>query len=97
MSTYTRQKGFSIVEILLVVAVVGIIGFLGYTFYNNYQTETNKTSTADSSQSATASDVATAPAVNSASDLDKAQAVLDQTNPGSSTDASQLDSEVSNF
>jgi len=95
MSALTNQKGFSIVEIVLVVVVLGIIGFLGYTFYNNSQTSKNPV--AESSQAPTATDVATAPGISSTADLDKAQAVLDQTNPGSSTDSSQLDSELSNF
>lgn len=95
MNSFTHQKGFSIVEIVLVVVIIGVIGFLGYTFYHNYQA--GKTPVADSSQSATATDVASSPDITSTADLDKAQSVLDQTNPGSSTDASQLDSELSNF
>lgn len=94
MNNLTRQKGFSIVEIVLAVVILGIIGFLGYTFYSNSQT---KSTASNTSQSATANDVATAPNISSTADLDKAQALLDQTNPGSTTDASQLDSQLSNF
>lgn len=95
MSTLTHQKGFSIVEIVFVVAVLGVIGFLGYTFYSN--SHTSKDPVADSSQSATVTDVTTAPNVSSTADLDKAQAVLDQTNPDSNSDSSQLELELSNF
>jgi prepilin-type N-terminal cleavage/methylation domain-containing protein len=92
MNTF-RQKGFSIIEVVIVIVILGVIGFLGYTFYNNSHPKT----TATTSQSATATDVAAAPSITSTSDLDKAQSVLDQTNPDNSPDSSQLDSELSNF
>lgn len=59
-----------------------------------------KTKQASSSvQSAKANDVASAPAVNSVSDLSKAQTLLNQTNPGGSnnTDVSQLDAQLVKF
>ena len=93
MTTTSYQKGFSIIEVVIVLVVIGVIGFLGYTFYNNSHPQTASTT----SQSATATDVATAPDVTSTSDLDKVIMVLNQTNTDSSSDNSQLDSQLSNF
>ncbi len=39
-----RQKGFSVVEGLLIVAVVLLLGFIGYTVYNR-QKDTKRTNT----------------------------------------------------
>jgi len=97
MKTRHDQSGFSIVEILLVVAVLAIIGFLGYTFYNNQVNKTASSDQQESSQAVMVSDVNTAPAINSTSDLDAATKTLDQTDPSSSSDVSQLDSELANF
>ena len=97
MNRLIRQKGFSIVEIVLVVVVVGIVGLLGYTFYGKYQA--SKTPVAETSQTTSATNVSTPPSVNSTADLDKAQSVIDQTDPdgSSSSDVNQLDSQLSNF
>ena len=99
MRVRNNQSGFSIIEIAIVVVVIGIIGFLGYTFYNNQMNKTASDDSGKTSQSATASDVKSAPAVNSVADLNNAETVLDQTDPGgsNSTDADQLDAELSNF
>jgi prepilin-type N-terminal cleavage/methylation domain-containing protein len=95
MRTHTHQSGFSAIEIVLVVAVVALIGFLGYTAYTHFQA--NKTDGVGQ-QAPTANDVTSAPAINSTSDLDAAQAALDQTDPSNgNTDATQLDNAVSAF
>jgi prepilin-type N-terminal cleavage/methylation domain-containing protein len=95
MRSHGNQSGFSIVEVVIVLAVLGFVGLLGYTAYNRV----NDSKTANNSQSATASDVKSAPAINSTSDLDSAQATLEQTDPsaGNGTDTSQLDNELSAF
>jgi len=101
MKIRTNQSGFSAVELLIIVAVVAVLGFVGYSVYNRQQTETADTDTSQqaSEQSATASDVKSAPNISSTSDLDKASATLDQTDPGGSnnTDAGELDSQLSAF
>lgn len=104
MRIRSNQDGFSAVEIVLVVVIVAILGFVGYTVYQRQAAKTASSSSPSSSQTASnpaakANDVATAPAISSASDLDKATAVLDQTHPSgsSSTDSSQLDSQLSTF
>ncbi len=47
------QKGFTIVEVLLVVLVVAVIGFGGYTVWNNNQDDDAETNEATQSQSDT--------------------------------------------
>lgn len=93
-----NQSGFSIVEIVIVLAVVGFTGLLGYTAYNRIH-DSKTASNQATVQPATASDVKSAPAIKSVSDLDSAQATLDQTNLGASstTDANELDNEMSAF
>lgn len=100
MKFRANQTGFSIVELVIVLVVVAIIGALGYVYYNG---QLSKTASNDSGQasteSTTASDVKSAPQINSAADLNSAETVLDQTDPGSSsnTDTGQLDAELANF
>lgn len=104
MSIRTNQSGFSAFELIIVLAVVGALGFVGYSVYNRQNAQTTvspdtDTSQAANSQSSKANDVASAPKISSTSDLDKASATLDQTNPSGSnnTDASQLDSQLTAF
>jgi prepilin-type N-terminal cleavage/methylation domain-containing protein len=101
MHRNTSQRGFSIVETLLVVAVLVALGLVGYKVYNRQHNDSSsdQAATAQNSGSATASNVASAPAINSTSDLDKASATLDQTNPDSSnsSDAGQLTSQANSF
>lgn len=101
MKYRTNQSGFSVVELAIVVVIVAVLGFIGYTVYNrqNNKTASTTTVTTASTNPAKANDVASAPNINSTSDLDKAQATLDQTNPSGSnnTDATQLDAQLANF
>lgn len=103
MKIHTNQSGFSIVEVLIVVAVVAVLSFVGYTVYDRQQVKTtdseSNTTQQITDQSSSATDVKSAPTINSTEDLDKAEAILDQTDPGGSNnvDANQLDSETSAF
>lgn len=100
MKFRSNQPGFTAIEIAIVVVVIGIIGLLGYVVYNNQVNKTASNNTIqETSQPTTANDVESAPEVNSVEDLDKAEAVLDQTDPGSSntSDAEQLDAELGTF
>lgn len=87
------QKGFSIIEVAIVVVILGIIGFLAYSTYMHQQTA-KVTST---QQSHTATDVPTAPAVNSSSDLTTAQQTVDNLNVDDGSDSSQLNSQLNAF
>lgn len=88
----SSRAGFSTVEIVIAVVVVAIVGFLGYTFYNNYQDK-------KASESAAVTDVPDAPAITTATDLDKATATMDEAGleAGNDDDLSQLDKELSEF
>jgi Tfp pilus assembly protein PilV len=87
----SKQNGFSVVETLIVLVVVVALGFVGYKVYSRQHDNTATTASSQSTGSATANDVANAPDVKTTSDLDKAAATLDQTDPGTSnSDSSQL-------
>lgn len=91
MRRISNQAGFSVVETLIVVVVLAALGFVGYKVYQRQHDNTSTTASSQSAGSATANDVASAPSINSTSDLDKAAATLDQTDPGASnSDSSQL-------
>ena len=97
MSIQTNQRGFSVVELGLILVAVGIIGFTGWHIAQAHKSVTSlnsKTAANNTSQAATNS---TAPAVQNASDLTGAQATLDQTDPttANSSDLNQLDSQLS--
>lgn len=83
----TRNKGFSIVEVVIVIAVIGLIGLIGWRVWDAQQnTGTEQT---DTTQTET-----TAPDVNSEADLDKADDTLDAMNV-EGEEAKQLESETS--
>jgi Tfp pilus assembly major pilin PilA len=86
-----HTKGFSVVEIGLVIAVVAIIGGLGFVFYNKWSA--NQATTA---QTTTSSPVATgAPAISKTSDLNAATKTLDATDVSSAADTNALNSDLS--
>lgn len=96
MSTPMLRKGFSAVEVLIVLVVVGVIGFAGYTFLNNADAKRAKNLPPQASErAATEPEVPAAPAIENTQDLDKASAALDAIEPGS--DTSGLDSEANSF
>ena len=90
MKSRAKQSSFSAAGLIVVSVVVVALGFVGYTVYSSLSAN---------NESATATDVGSAPEIKSTSDLDQASATLDQTDPGGSnaTDANQLDSELSAF
>lgn len=78
------QKGFAIVEILLVVAVLVAVGLIGYRVVSNHNTKaSNESSTSVSDQSKTSASNVTVPQINTKSDLDKASAALNQSDSSS--------------
>jgi prepilin-type N-terminal cleavage/methylation domain-containing protein len=103
MKYRTGQSGFSAVELLIVVVIVAAIGLVGYGVYNRYTNNTVSTGQPTApgrvGQAATATDVESAPPVNSTGDLNKALATLNQTDPNGSnnTDANRLDSQLADF
>jgi prepilin-type N-terminal cleavage/methylation domain-containing protein len=83
-----KNKGFSIVEIILVIAVIAIVGFVGWkawdTFSNNKTADTTQTQQINTDQ---------APAVNDNAGLDKSAATLDAINV-EGTESTQLKSQT---
>lgn len=93
MMNRTHTKGFSVIEVGLVIAVVAIIGGLGFVFYNKWsanQSTTAQTTTTKPAQSTTA-----APTISKTSDLNAASATLDSTDVTSSADTNALNSDLS--
>lgn len=99
MKISKNQFGFSAVEVVLVLAIVGVLGYVGYFVYSKNNETKNDTATTQSTESvntsSSATDVAEAPDIKSTSDLDKAQATLDATDPSSNADSTQLNSQLS--
>ncbi len=102
-----NQKGFSVVEGLIVVVVVAVIGGLGYYIYqHNYKTkagvDTIKASQATSpaylgyKSPTTATQVP--PTITNAASLSEAYNVVNQTSVSSNNvDSTQLNNQASNF
>ncbi|MDN5275491.1 MAG: hypothetical protein JWN33_140 [Candidatus Saccharibacteria bacterium] len=88
------QRGFTIVEAVIIIAIIGVIGLVGYVAYNTFQKQAANES---SSQVSTASDVPEAPTIESKSGLDAASATIDDINLDDESDLSQLDSELDTF
>src|SRR3989344_5473331 len=89
---------FTFIEVLVVLVIVTMIGLVGYTVYNRQSGNDGSGQSSSSSSETEANDVSVAPEIKNASDLDKAQEVLDQNDPNASgSDASQLEGELSNF
>jgi prepilin-type N-terminal cleavage/methylation domain-containing protein len=86
----TLSKGFSMVEVLLVVAVVALIGGLGYVYVTNM----NKSNQASSTQKASVEKPAVT-TIKSSSDIDKATSELDSLDVTDSSDASTLNNSTS--
>lgn len=80
----TRNKGFTIVEVVIVVAVIGLIGLIGWRVWDANQTsKRSDTAQAD-----------TVPDINSDKDLDTAGQTLNEMNV-EGNEAKQLNTETS--
>lgn len=99
MKSRLNQKGFASWELLLGVLIIAVIVFAGYHVYKSHTASTVATSNSShttTNSGSTSVIVPNAPAVSSTSDLDKASAALNQTDPNSSNapDSSQLSSQA---
>lgn len=82
----SNRKGFTIVEVLLVVAVLAIIGLLGWTYYNKFfGSDTNSQGSSETTSSVTM------PEVQSSSDLQKAADAVNAIDVDASVDTSDMD------
>lgn len=82
-----KQKGFSIVELVLVLVLLGIIGVVGYRVWQAQNTPTV------SSTATTKAKTAAVPAINKPADLSTADTALDQTDVGTG-DLDSLNSQL---
>lgn len=88
-----RERGFTVVEGLLVLLLVAAIVAAGWFVFNRMKDKEDKDATTNTSQSAS-----DASEVNDTEDLDAVNKTLDDTNlDASSTDSSELDTELSGF
>lgn len=88
-----RERGFTVVEGLLVLLLVAAIVAAGWFVFNRMKDKEDKGATTNTSQSAS-----DASEVNDTEDLDAVNKTLDDTNlDASSTDSSELDTELSGF
>ncbi len=103
MTLRNNHSGFSVVELAIVVAVVAALGFIGYSVYSRQNTSTTaSTATAPAvaaTQSPIATNVSSAPQINSTADLDAALNELNQNDPSTanSSDSSLLTSQSATF
>lgn len=83
-----NNKGFGVIEAILIVAVIAVIGFVGWkawdAFSNNKTADTTQTQQINTDQ---------APAVNDNAGLDKSAATLDAINVDG-TESKQLKSQT---
>jgi prepilin-type N-terminal cleavage/methylation domain-containing protein len=98
MSNNSVNKGYSLVEVLLVLVLVGAIAGAGYLLYQRQGSETPQANTNTNQQeSATADDVVEPPAeIKNADDLDAAEAALNANDPATSqSDEEKIEKELS--
>lgn len=91
------RKGFALLDIAIVLAIIGVIATAGAYIY--FQQRPDSTTKKGNSTSATASTAApAAPEIQTASDLDNATKILDQTNvDASDAEMQQLNSDLANL
>lgn len=77
------QKGFTVVEAVILIAIVGLVGVIGWKVYDNSRAKDNVATTT------TATDEV--PTVTSASDLIDAEDYLNKTDIDSELSTSEID------
>ncbi len=87
-----HNKGFGIVEGVLIIAAIALIGFVGWRAWVSFSNNKNTTAVNSTSQSQQVNP-SQAPAITDNASLDQASAVLDATNVDG-TESSQLNSET---
>lgn len=81
-----RNKGFSLLEVIIILVVLTLIGLLGWRFWQANQSSSSTTPTTTQTDDA--------PTIKSDADLDKATQTLDNTNV-EGNESKQLDSQTS--
>lgn len=97
MKITKNSSGFAIFEVITIVAVVAILGFAGWMVYDRQQSKNTANSSQTTANTNQKSDVAQAPEISKAGDLSTAEKALDGTNVESSTEETQLNSDLSSL
>ena len=98
-SRHSRQAGLGhIITVAVIVLVFSAVGYIGFKLYAHPLNDNSGKSTAVRETTTTLNNPA-APEIKTASDLDKASAVLDQVDPGSASqsDETVLNSQLNGF
>ena len=99
MKTKINQKGFSIIETVILIIVIAGLCVLGFKAYDSWQTA-NTAKEAAAEQSKTASDVPASSSITAITDtsgIDQAADTLNSVNIDDSGDVTLLTNEASNF
>jgi Tfp pilus assembly protein PilE len=101
MRNKEKSSGFTVVELVLIVVVLAVAGFTGWWVYQRQQdtTVSSPATAALNDTSPVATNVSSAPAIQSSSDLNNALQVLSQNDPsaGNSSDINHLNTQTSGF
>lgn len=90
----TNQYGFHVVEFVLIAVVVIGLGFAGWRVYEANNTDETPVSTEQTADPQAKLDSTEAPEINSAEDLDAAEATLNELESNEVLDESQFDEDV---
>jgi prepilin-type N-terminal cleavage/methylation domain-containing protein len=84
-----KNKGFTVVEVVLVLVVVAVIGFVGYLAYTNFFAPKDAAETSQTTKEPIT--------IESGSDIDKALSELDSMSVEDSSDLNELDTATKEF
>lgn len=79
-----NNRGFSVIEVLLVLVIIGLLAFAGWTVYKNNDSEENSNAQTGTTQQ-------TAPVVESTEDLTEAEEFLETADVDAELDTSEID------
>lgn len=85
-----KNRGFTVVEVVLVLVVVAVIGFVGYLAYTNFFAPKDA---AETSQTTKKEPIT----IESSSDIDKALSELDSMSVEDDSDLTELDTATKEF
>lgn len=100
MRILSGSRGFTAVELVLVLAIVGLIGLVGYKIYNTQKESDRIAKDTEAVVEQTPQSTSRVPAtINSKGDLEQAEKALADydSSTADNQDLSQLDSELSAF
>lgn len=94
MKLSNNTQGFSGIVVLVIIGVIGIIGLVGYNVYSQQQARNDNNSSSNTAAKEQASDSDEAPEITKTEDLTTAEKSIDSVNIDSSSDETQLNSNL---